>query len=334
MGNWAGEQHRVARLRASQRRRETPGGGCAPVHVPAHTHTLSRRVAFTRPTHPLRRRIPPPPLPLSLSHTVSTLSFQRATIPSPSSPPASLSTRRVHNPTLGPSFQHSSTPRNKGASATLRADSGRLASRIGRFFETASRVDIALVTNEKVGSTDVNASTGYAYDRPVYHSLKRPRSSSFPNLARQDTTFLPNSRERVRAVLDTPHVFFFFFPFFPNRGYARNQRDDRDSEPIPYSRENRIGSFESSPPNFIANYFPTKRFSYRIVSFLSDGSTTDDGGSRFSLFPFLSDISVRAQLVKLVYRSIEFWNCLVAIFFRTNRVGRKEEKDAKQMIKI
>lgn len=195
-------QHRVARLRASQRRRETPGGGCAPVHVPAHTLTPSRGgwrlpdphtpsdVAFPLSPAPLFPL--PPSLSLFLPHTLSTLSLSLVStgpaIPSPSSPPAaSLSTRRVHNPTLGPSFQHSSTPRNKGASATLRADSGRLASRIGRFFETASRVDIALVTNGKVGSTDVNASTGYAYDRPVYHSLKRPRSSSLPNLARQDT---------------------------------------------------------------------------------------------------------------------------------------------------
>ncbi|KYM97632.1 hypothetical protein ALC62_11927 [Cyphomyrmex costatus] len=50
-------------------------------------------------------------------------------------------------------------PGDKGASATLCVGSGRLVSRIGRLFETASRVDIALVTNEKVGSSNVDAST-------------------------------------------------------------------------------------------------------------------------------------------------------------------------------
>jgi hypothetical protein len=50
------------------------------------------------------------------------------------------------------------TPGDKGASATLHAGSGRLVSRIGRLFETASRVDIALVTSGKVGSSDVDAS--------------------------------------------------------------------------------------------------------------------------------------------------------------------------------
>lgn len=276
---------------------------CTRTRTRTHSHPLAEGGVY--PTHtPPPTSHSPSPLPLSLSHTVSTLSFQRATIPSPSSPPASLSTRRVHNPTLGPSFQHSSTPRNKGASATLRADSGRLASRIGRFFETASRVDIALVTNEKVGSTDVNASTGYAYDRPVYHSLKRPRSSSFPNLARQDTTFLPNSRERVRAVLDTPHVFFFFSLFSPTVDTLAT-----NAMTVTLNRSRTLGrivSVRSSPPRQISLPIIFRRNDSRIVSFLPNGSTTDDGGSRFSLFPFLSDISVRAQLVKLVYRSIEF----------------------------
>lgn len=169
MGNWAAEQHRVAGLRGSQRRRETPGGGCAPY---THPHIYPFAEGGVYPTH-----TPPPTLlaPSTLLVLSAFLLFALSfawTIPSPSSPPASLSARCIYNPTLSPSFQHSSTPCNKGASATLRADSGRLASRIGRFFETASRVDIALVTNEKVGSTDVNASTGYAYDRPVYHSEK------------------------------------------------------------------------------------------------------------------------------------------------------------------
>lgn len=182
------------------------------MHPYTYPHTLTPSRGGWRlpdPHTPSGVASPSPRPALSLPHRIhSLLSTNRDPFPSVTACPPFLPVR-VHNPTPGPSFQHSSTPRNKGASATLRADSGRLASRIGRFFETASRVDIALVTNGKVGSTDVNASTGYAYDRPVYHSLKRPRSGA-SNLARQDTAFLPNSRERVRA-LDTPHVFFFFF---------------------------------------------------------------------------------------------------------------------------
>lgn len=159
--------------------------GCSTARQPTKKgNPRGRLCAVHAPTHaPFRGgwRLPDPhtpsgtacPLPLLAPSSFILFSFSlEPPIPSPSSSPASLSARCIHNPTLGPSFQHSSSPRDKGASATLRADSGRLASRIGRSFETASRVDIALVTNEKVGSADVNASTGYAYDRPVYHGEK------------------------------------------------------------------------------------------------------------------------------------------------------------------
>lgn len=145
-------------------------------YVHPHMHPFAEGGVYPTHTPPLDTVCP---LPLLAPSPFIHHSFSLARpIPSPSSSPASLSARCIHNPTLGPSFQHSSSPRDKGASATLRADSGRLASRIGRSFETASRVDIALVTNEKVGSADVNASTGYAYDRPVHHGEKISVSES------------------------------------------------------------------------------------------------------------------------------------------------------------
>lgn len=141
------------------------------------------------------------------------------------------------------------------------------------------------------------------------------------------------TRENGYAPCSIPRTFFSFFSLFSPT--VDTLATNAMTVTLNRSRTlGRIVSVRSSPPRQISLPIIFRWNDSRIVSFLPDGSTTDDGGSRFSLFPFLSNISVRAQLVKLVYRSIEFWNCLVAIFFRTNRVGRKEEKDAKQMIKI
>lgn len=125
----------VARREGKGRRRETPGGGCTYTTC-THTHTLyAQRVVFAPSARTTRQLAPGPSLPLCPATRFPSLPL------SPS----------VLRPLVDPS--------DKGASATLCVGSGRLVSRIGRLFETASRVDIALVTNEKVGSSNVNAST-------------------------------------------------------------------------------------------------------------------------------------------------------------------------------
>lgn len=117
------------------RRRETPGGGCTNTTY-THIHTLyARRVVFAPSARTTRQLAPSPSLPLC--------------------PPA----RSLSLPLLPSVLRPLVDPGDKGASATLCVGSGRLVSRIGRLFETASRVDIALVTSEKVGSSNVDAST-------------------------------------------------------------------------------------------------------------------------------------------------------------------------------
>ncbi|TGZ38539.1 Uncharacterized protein DBV15_10413 [Temnothorax longispinosus] len=107
------------------RRRETPGGGCTNTTC-THTHTLyAQRVVFAPSACTTRQLAPGPSLPLCAP------------------------TRSPSLPLLPSVLRPLVDPGDKGASATLCVGSGRLVSRIGRLFETASRVDIALVTNEK-----------------------------------------------------------------------------------------------------------------------------------------------------------------------------------------
>lgn len=145
-----------------------PPGAAVCLHAP--TRTISRGGwRLLVPHSPSNVACAPLPCQLSLSLPV------RRSLPLRNRQPPFL--LDAYTPHPWPFFSLLVDPRNKGASATLRADSGRLASWIGRFFETASRVDIALVTNEKVESTNVNASTDYAYDRPVYHGERTSVSS-------------------------------------------------------------------------------------------------------------------------------------------------------------
>lgn len=123
-------------VRVQRRRRETPG---AVVHAPTYTRTPCARGGWWC-------------LPHSRVHPVTVVWPLFFYVPQPC-----LSLTPF--PLLSSVLQPLAGPSDKGASATLRAGSGRLASRIGRLFETASRVDIALVTNEKVGSSNVDAST-------------------------------------------------------------------------------------------------------------------------------------------------------------------------------
>ncbi|KYM93264.1 hypothetical protein ALC53_00200 [Atta colombica] len=120
---------------ATGTKKGNPRGDCTNTTC-THTHTLyALRVVFAPSVRTTRQLVPGPSLPLC---------------PTTRSPPLPL-LPSVLRPLVDPG--------DKGASATLCVGSGRLVSRIGRLFETASRVDIALVTNEKVGSSNVDAST-------------------------------------------------------------------------------------------------------------------------------------------------------------------------------
>lgn len=152
------------------RRRETPGGGCTNTTC-THTHTLyAQRVVFAPSARTTRQLAPGPSLPLC----------------SPTRSPSLPLLPSVLRPLVDPG--------DKGASATLCVGSGRLVSRIGRLFETASRVDIALVTNEKVGSSNVDASTWLRLrGGTVHHGEKRDFSCSIMDTWRARA--MPGSRE-------------------------------------------------------------------------------------------------------------------------------------------